>query len=60
MGDRGVDLEDLGDRLAALGAQVVPPETVKKDPIMSCLRTALIMGLGSYYPGPLPDLINPL
>ena len=31
-GDRGVDLEGLGDRLAALGAQLVPRETAKRDP----------------------------
>ena len=31
-GDRGVDLECLGDGLAALGAQVVAVETAKMDP----------------------------
>ena len=31
-GDRRVDLEGPGDRLAALGAQVVAVETAKMDP----------------------------
>ena len=32
VGDRGVDLEGLGDRLAALGAQFVEPEAAKRGP----------------------------
>ena len=31
-GDRRVDLEGLGDGLAALGAQVVVEQTAKMDP----------------------------
>ena len=44
VGDRGVDLEGLGDCLAALGAQLVEVEAGKGDPIMTRLRTALIVG----------------
>ena len=52
VGDRGVDLEGLSDRLAALGGQIVGREAAKRDPIMTCLRTDLIMGPRSYYPPP--------
>ena len=52
VGDRGIsiDLKCLGDGLAALGAQVIKPETAKRNPIMTRLRTDLIMASRSHYP----------
>ena len=49
VGDRGVDLERLGDRFAALGAQLVAVETAKMGPMMTRLRISLWA----------PDPINP-
>ena len=43
VGDRRVDLECLGECLAALSAQLVVLETAKRDPMMTRLRTDLIM-----------------